>query len=610
MMLEAPPLDEEAFEVWLDATDDSHRFGAAPRRKPQHQKEWRIVTHWAWAFAGVAFVGYVIFGLWMLYGADFAIGDALARASSARAIAHSRDQHLMAVGFYWMPLPAFAEVPFMAVFSRLGLPGLGLVMPTAFATSMTIPIVARIGRDLAVPRRGVVPFVVLFAINPYTVFCAGNGMSEAWQVLALAGCFAAYLRWSTHHRVRDLGRLGLWLAVAQMTRYESITLVIVFFALVAWQSRPGRRVATSMTVAAPAVFAVVAWTVTSFVITRHGFWKAIQDGSEKTRVAGFWLPDQRTLASVTEYSTKLSLRFAPGIVVAVVLAGFGRELFGQVLTPDDKPHLRAVAIVAVGGLFPAQIAFLLLEWASYGDPRYYMPLILMFTIAALVALSGAGHLAGRVLVLAVLGLAGCVSSFVVLGDPNISAITGEPAVVKALLGNKVPSGVQASDSRVDLGDWRAFTAEMDLRVQPGDVVVLDTAVAAAVHLFSSHPQQIATERDKDSERQLQLPDPGYNLAVVLPGNVGLINPSIQSMIRGTPPKGKRWVKVDVPVAPKWFRGTPELWQLIDSAGPTSARVGTTSPTVATTVTSARSTPSPTNPPTSAMPTADEQKDNQ
>jgi hypothetical protein len=57
------------------------------------------------------FVVYVAFGLWLLYGADYAIGDAIARASAARSIAHSRDQHLMAAGFNWVPWPVYAESP-------------------------------------------------------------------------------------------------------------------------------------------------------------------------------------------------------------------------------------------------------------------------------------------------------------------------------------------------------------------------------------------------------------------------------------------------------------------------------------------------------------------
>jgi hypothetical protein len=102
--------------------------------------------------------------------------------------------------------------------------------------------------------------------------------------------------------------------------------------------------------------------------------------------------------------------------------------------------------------------------------------------------------------------------------------------------------------------------------------VLDTSVAAAVHLFSQHPTQIATERDGDSEQQLQLPDPGYTWAVVVPGNYGPINPTVQTLLRGTPPRGKRWEKVDVPLTPTGFRGSPELWHLVDA---------TTSPTLPT-----------------------------
>ena len=567
MTIEAEPFNEQALQAWLDATEDEGRFESAPEQKSARPTERAFSTSWIWVVATVAFFFYLGVGLWMIYGADFAIGDAIARASSARAIAHSRDQHVMAVGFYWMPLPAFAEVPFMAVFSRLGVPALAMVAPTALATAMTIPILARIGRDLAVRKWIAATFVTLFALNPYTIFCAGNGMSEAWLVLALAGCFAAYLRWTDKRRIRDLGRLGLWLAVGQMTRHEMLTVVVVFCVLVAIESAKGRRVATALTVAAPSIFGLFAWTIVSFVITRHGFWKAIQDSDVADRVTGSWLPDERTVATVATYSATLSLRFAPGIVLAVLFAGFGRELFGHILDVDGRPHLRAVAIVAIGGLFPAQIAFLLLQRASYGDPRYYMPLILLFTIASFIALNGRPRIGGRGAALVVCGLAGCVSSFVVIGDPGISAITGEPAVIRALLGTEQSAADSNQARSVNLGDWRAFTADLDRRLRPGDVIVLDTSVAAAVHLFSRHPMQIATELDSDSAQQLQLPDPGYTWAVVVPGNYGSLNPTVQALLRGTPPRGKRWEKVDVPLTPAGFRGSPELWHLVDA--PTS-----------------------------------------
>ncbi len=599
-------IDEAALERWLAITDTLERFGPSPKHKPKHAKEHWAITHWAWVLGGVAFVAYVVVGMWMLYGADYAIGDALARASSARAIAHSRDQHLMAVGFFWMPLPVFAQVPFMAVLSRLGQPGMGLVMPTAFATASTIPIVARIGRDARVPRRLLIAFTLLFAFNPYTIFFAGSGMSEAWQVLALAGSFAAYLRWTRLGRVRDLGRLGLWLAAAQMTRYESVTVVFVFCALVGWQSERGRRLTTAVTVAAPAIFCVMTWTITSFVITRHGWWKAIQDGAAPGKTLGP-LPDGRTLSSVVGYGAKLSLLFSPGIVVVIILAGLGRELSSQMSVAGERTKLQATAIVLVGGLFPAQIAFLLLKYATYGDARYFMPLIVLFTIASFVALSGATRVDRRAVTLLVGSLASCVSCFIVLGSPEISRVTGEPLVIRALEGNKL---------HVDgnVGEWRQFTAEFDRRLHGSDVAVVDTSLISQVQLFSTHPTQIATERDKDSERQLQLPDPGYTWAVVVPGSRGIINPAMQSMVQGTPPRGKRWIKVDDLAAVLAVRGTVELWHLVDAssvpAALPSARSNVATPVITTSAPATRTTQLPAALPTvTGAPATKQENDN-
>lgn len=578
MMLEAPPIDESTLQNWLDATGDPERFGRRPRTQAKFRAEPWYVTHWAWLVAGAAFVVYVIVGLWLLYGANYAIGDAIARASSARSIAHSRDPHLMAVGFYWMPLPAFAQVPTMFFLSRLGMPGLAMVLPTAFATAMTIPILARIGRDLEVGNRLLAPLVVLFACNPYTVFFAGNGMSEAWQVLALTGCFAAYLRWTSGRRTRDIARLGLWLSIAQLTRTESLLVVLLFGVLVAWQSEKGRRAATAVTVMAPAFFALFAWTVTAFVIIKHGWWAPVDDGAQPGLIKGAFISDQRTLATVSAYSLKLTLLFAPGIAIVIAIAGFGRELVGVVFAePANRLKLRAVAVVGIGAVFPALQAYLLLGYRTFGDPRYFMPAIVLGTILAIIALERSSAVTGRAVVLLGCSIASAVSTFGVLNSPSISHVTNEPVVIDALLGRTPRSTLP------DLDDWRAFTHEVDRRLKPGDVLVLDTRVAPAVFLFTDHPTMIATERDKDTERELQLPRPEYTWAIFAPpGTVGVVNPAIGSMIRGPVTNGKRWVKValagDSDVS---FAGLPELWHLVDDKPAPAATASTTGSPTAT-----------------------------
>ena len=155
-------------------------------------------------------------------------------------------------------------------------------------------------------------------------------------------------------------------------------------------------------------------------------------------------------------------------------------------------------------------------------------------------------------------------------------------------------------ARPDLDDWRAMTAQIEERLRPGDVLVLDQKVAPAVFLFSDHPTQIATERDQDTERELQLAKPRYTWAIFSPGVQGVANPAIQGMVATPRNDGMRWVKVNLSTGPRrTFAGMPEVWHLETDAAASlrspaaSAGVEPSVTTTRSTATSAATTTTPT-----------------
>ena len=58
---------------------------------------------------------------WMRYELDYAIGDAVSRSSSARAVFFSRAPSMTAIGLVWMPLTTLAELPFTLLLEPFGL---------------------------------------------------------------------------------------------------------------------------------------------------------------------------------------------------------------------------------------------------------------------------------------------------------------------------------------------------------------------------------------------------------------------------------------------------------------------------------------------------------
>src|ERR1041385_9278526 len=56
--------------------------------------------------AGVAFLGYIALGSYLALVLHAYHGDAYSRVANAYYVLYSRDPHLAAIGFVWMPLPS------------------------------------------------------------------------------------------------------------------------------------------------------------------------------------------------------------------------------------------------------------------------------------------------------------------------------------------------------------------------------------------------------------------------------------------------------------------------------------------------------------------------
>jgi hypothetical protein len=522
-----------------------------------------VVRHWPWVLAGAFFALYVVAGLWLAFGIDYAIGDALSRAESARSIAHSRDQHLMGVGVYWMPWPAFAEVPFMAVFSRLGIVELAWIVPTALAGALTIPQLADIGRTLGIGARWTAGLIVAFALNPYTVFFSANGMSEAWLVLFATGMFAAYLRWVTHRRTRDLGLVGLWLAMAQFARYEAIVLTLTMAVCVAWQAVPKRRVATAIVTALPATFVLLVWTVTCFVIIDRGWWEVVAEANPTEPIEV--LDGGPTIPRAVEFAATLALRVAPGIALLILLV-VPRELVGQLRRAGRRPLL-ATPVAAVAATFPAQQVVLLMGEDTFGDPRYWSPLAVMSAIIGLVVL---GTVRGRAkpligaLVVAC-AVASAASSLQLMGDREASYVTGEWAVIERLFGKDLERTGNDTLDELDLDTYREFSRAVDDLMGPDDILVLDSAKSHPYHLFSGRPKQIATDRDKDSERLLARAETRFTFAMLKLGtSTATTTPqslAIRELVQQVNNRG-RWERVEGRVGDLGLRVGQEVYRFV------------------------------------------------
>jgi hypothetical protein len=159
--------------------------------------------------------------------------------------------------------------------------------------------------------------------------------------------------------------------------------------------------------------------------------------------------------------------------------------------------------------------------------------------------------------------AGYVSAFATLSNPKASKVEGENYVIDRLLG-RTPK----IDRGKTLRDFGAFTAAFDDHLTPTDLVAVDSATAHPVALLSEHPGQVATDRDKDSER-LASRNPTLFTWIVYVDGAGFQSPFNDNLgqILKTPPRGKTWELVaEGPRGADWPFGDVHLYHLVDASG--------------------------------------------
>jgi hypothetical protein len=422
----------------------------------------------------------------------------------ARSVVESRDPHLAAIGFVWMPLPTFAQLPLMAVLSPLDLAPAAGPISTALFGAATIPVLVRITRRLGLRTPTQVALTLLYAANPVVVFYASSGMSETPSFFFIALMCLAYVRWAQDRRNHHLALLGLAAAGACLTRYEGYALAAFLAVAIALQVPRGRRIATAAFVVAPSVFVLLVWMATSQLLLRNAtyFLDGMRNASTPPDGAP-WLPADKDLRTSLLYVVPLVFRAAPALLVVAPLAlahdlrqGAARRaaVFGP------------TALLGAALTFPAGIVVLLSRNQSWGNPRYFAPLILFLTVAVAWLLRE-GSLVPKRWHAALVGglLLGWLTGFVTMADPSISAIEGEPHAIYELVG----FGQEEEGSSRAYGQiraWRQLVDDLDAQLGAGDLVAADTAVAYHANLFTEFPDRYLIPSDRDFAQIVAAPN--------------------------------------------------------------------------------------------------------
>ena len=457
-----------------------HRANAQPWLVPRLAASWRRPL----GPAELAFLGslalYVMAGLWIRYGLDYAIGDALSRSATARAVLFSAAPRATAVGMVWMPFPALLQLPFVVLLEPFNLAELAGPLSTSFCAALTVRMMVRMADRLGLPVGLSCLYVALYAANPLVVFQAANGMSEAVFILFFVGALDGLTRWLEVPNARDQLRIALMLAASMAVRYEALLLAVVVAAFMGMR-RPHwpARALTAAVVMLPTLYVFGIWLVTNRLIMGSAlFWKHSLDAMAVPPPDAGWLPP-RTLGHGLVYAAWRSLLVAPGLLVlAPVLLRRASARVG-------------LAVLAVAGLFPALVAVLIARDASWGNLRYFVPLVPLMAVSVLWLAARTSRTSGRAALAGLLVL-GVVSATVAGADPRLTAVESEWQVFQAGLG-RVASRELGYVSR-----WRSTADVVDERLrgaEPSGLVAIEMGKSFPLFLLTQYPARVMIDSD-------------------------------------------------------------------------------------------------------------------
>ena len=472
------------------------------------------LPRWSWWLAAAAFAQYLLAGWWLIAVRHYVIRDALSRTLSAKLMTLSRDPHLGAMGFYWMPLPTMLRMPFVLVLEPFGRAELAGPATSAFMAALTVPVLVAIGRVLKLSTAVTVLLVCLYALSPVTVFLGANGMSETCSGLFLAITLLGFLRWRHDGRMQSLVLAGLGLAGSAMSRYETVVLMPIVAVAVALCVENVRRRDAVTVVLLPTVLVFGWWMLASRLIV--GDWLYFYHVAKTVTALPpdpQWLPTNLGFGSILAHGVTVVLVLAPALVAVIV---------GSALA--WRRWRTSLFLLGMAVAIPAFIVVQVARGASWGVPRFFMLSPLMAVVGVMwIIRTGLTTPANRVVGAAGIGLVaiGAITGTVFLSSQTNAYAEGEFAFFAPLIGREQAYGSVDFDgsNRVFIGDLRPFRQlkrDLDPFLADGDVAVMDSLQAVPV-LLTDYPRQFIVPEDRDFEEVLSDPIGRFDFIVIQNG---------------------------------------------------------------------------------------------
>jgi hypothetical protein len=446
------------------------------------------------ALLGVLALGvYVVAAVLLRTRLHYAIGDSLARSANAKQILFSRDPHLAALGFVWPPFPTLIQLPFVAVLELFGRAELAGPVSTATLAAGSVVVLTRTCRALGLGRTLSVLLVAAYALNPYVVFTAANGMSEAsaFFFLALVGYGLVRFARTLSNGGLIAGAVGL--AGLVLTRVESVLVVVVVTVAIVLMEWPRRGRYSALVAGAiislPAAWVFALWLAAQYVIKGDALFFVHAVGFQKATPPSLLHP---TLNSSLRYVLFWTVVFSPALVLAVpalLAAGWRRLVTG-------------LALVGSALVFPAVQVVLLMNGTTYGNPRY-------FSLSIVLGFVACAWLVARIRPVVLRALAGVVAvallaagaglAVLALSGPVVTKTEGEAVVFGRLTHGDVARARDLSQQG-RFERWKDVARAIDARLDGDDRVLIDANYSFPAQLYSRHADAFVSNSDRDYEQ--------------------------------------------------------------------------------------------------------------
>ena len=541
VMLPPPERQILAGTDWQSTTPTDVELISIAAGERQMTGFWRM-RGWALAYL-TAWGALLSYGWYSTVVMGMTNGDGTARVVQAFQVIFSREPHLAALGFVWPPIPAFTNIPLIALLRPLGLaPFSATVMGTMYAAGGVV-MFASILRALGVNRAVTTLLALSLATNQYYYQTAVAGLSEPVLAFFLLTALRAYVAWLQHPQPSTVMYAGLACAGGMMCRYEAgfwTAAMAGALMITIYQGIPGlgflrtpgagnaaearlRMTSAGWAFLAPTVFALLVWVILNQQIAGSPLY--FLNGPGSTRMS----PDTARLAGadLAAYSPQGMLVFeAYHSVSGVILMFFDRVLFFSPLLLGVSALLIPLAAsrrdyrtLGLFGVVWSITAFALITGYLGSLPpyqRYWYWLGPMGCVMAAWGIAGVRAWGLRVVLwVLVIGLAFSpnVRTFrATYNEFNEFEPTAEQRLQNALF-TTPDLGTVAGRSELVV-EWKAVAAEVN-QIPPDKLILLDVAnPGGPLLLYTQHIERFITSTD-DGYLTEVLPEPWFHAHYVI-----------------------------------------------------------------------------------------------